>query len=613
MTTAKENGLNRKSRSLLRGWSLESKCLVALGISLAISFVFAMFLMHWIADRLVRETTRVAARNLALSVVVNRHMAAFAGNSQLGSGSDSPATLPSDGSLTETEPNGDNQTLLNAMQSQLNLTGDDYVLFRVEDEREWNNLGGVIASNSIDLNALYELERDVRQQMNSEADLLVAESETNPPTSSSNDRLAFRLSGPSAQAWPFQELGPANGYYYFYHPVQFNAQCMKCHSPKAMSDSSLGTTTSLPPFRAVRVRLPYETTRVWTIWTYSSMIAVAVATLSIALFLEHRILKRLVIRPLLHLRDITDRVAGGELQIRSNLETKDEFQTLSESLNHMLRNLIDAQVNLEDANEKLDDQVDQLARVNLELFEANRLKSEFLANMSHELRTPLNSILGFSDVLQAIDTLNDKQKRYAANIQRSGRILLDMINDILDLAKIEAGKMQVRCVEFDITEVVNGQCELIRSLSDEKNIDVRVNVDRPEDSNATVYQDKGKLQQILNNLLSNAIKFTPEGGFVTVEIDLASDETVTISVIDTGVGIAKADQETIFEKFRQVRSKDSHDSLTREVTGTGLGLSITKELCRLLGGEIAVESEVGKGSTFVVDLPRVLQAAAMSN
>jgi signal transduction histidine kinase len=237
----------------------------------------------------------------------------------------------------------------------------------------------------------------------------------------------------------------------------------------------------------------------------------------------------------------------------------------------------------------------------MRLYEMNRLKDDFLANMSHELRTPLNSIIGFSEVLQSIDSLNDKQKRYAVNIQRSGRVLLEMINDILDLAKMEAGKMEVRPSEFRIDTLVQTQCDMVRALAEDKNIDLVVHVNR---SLPQVYQDQSKVQQILTNLLSNAIKFTPEGGRIEVSADHDQGNLV-LTVSDTGVGIAEEDQDIIFEKFRQSNSVLGEDGLTREYAGTGLGLSILKELCKLLRGEITFESELGQGSTFRVVMPWV--------
>jgi signal transduction histidine kinase len=267
----------------------------------------------------------------------------------------------------------------------------------------------------------------------------------------------------------------------------------------------------------------------------------------------------------------------------------------------MLRNLATAQNELRDVNTDLDSKVDQLAQANMKLHELNRLRSDFLATMSHELRTPLNSIIGFSDVLSGIDSLNEKQKRYVTNIQNSGRVLLEMINDVLDLAKMESGRMEVRLSDFDLATVVGAQCDMARPLAERKNIDLETRVEGrlPE-----MYQDQGKIQQILNNLLSNAIKFTPEGGRIVVTTVAKAHGNVLLRVHDTGVGIAPEDQVSIFEKFRQGTDVlPGGDAMTREYSGTGLGLSIVKELCKLLGGEILLESELGKGSTFSVRLP----------
>jgi two-component system sensor histidine kinase BarA len=220
--------------------------------------------------------------------------------------------------------------------------------------------------------------------------------------------------------------------------------------------------------------------------------------------------------------------------------------------------------------------------------------------MSHELRTPLNSILGFSDVLQGIETLTDKQRRYVSNIQNSGRVLLEMINDILDLAKVEAGKMEVRPVEFCALNVIQAQVEIFRKMAEDKNIDLQIDSSHSE---LNVVQDQPKLAQILMNLLSNAIKFTPEGGLVTIACDRSDEDNFSIVIADTGVGIAPSDHDVIFEKFRQASLGEGRDALTREHTGTGLGLSIVRELCRLLGGDITLTSRLGHGSTFCVTLP----------
>jgi two-component system sensor histidine kinase BarA len=250
-------------------------------------------------------------------------------------------------------------------------------------------------------------------------------------------------------------------------------------------------------------------------------------------------------------------------------------------------------------NADLDRKVDELAQANLALYESNRLKSDFLATMSHELRTPLNSILGFSDVLLTSDGLNDKQHRWVRNIQSSGDRLLNLINDILDLARIEAGKMQVRLAEFSMHDVCEGLMAMFRPLAEKKNIDLRAQV---EPDIPVLRQDVVKLQQILSNLLSNAIKFTPEGGRVLLKAE-AGPQHVVLTVADSGVGIAREDQEPIFEKFRQ-----AGNPLTREHAGSGLGLSIVRELSKLLGGEVSLQSDIGRGSTFTVRLPIRLSA-----
>ena len=170
----------------------------------------------------------------------------------------------------------------------------------------------------------------------------------------------------------------------------------------------------------------------------------AILTVFMAMITLYLIVRYVIVKPLKHLRDVSDDMSRGKMEVRAEIHTNDEFEELAHSFNRMLRHLTDTQAELRRVNKDLDGKVDELAQLNMRLYEMNRLKGDFLANMSHELRTPLNSIIGFSEVLQGIESLNDKQKRYAANIQKSGRVLLEMINDILDLAKMEAGKMEVR-------------------------------------------------------------------------------------------------------------------------------------------------------------------------
>ena len=220
----------------------------------------------------------------------------------------------------------------------------------------------------------------------------------------------------------------------------------------------------------------------------------------------------------------------------------------------------------------------------------NNLKDEFLATMSHELRTPLNSILGFSDVLGGATNLSPKQQRFLQNIQTSGRDLMALINDLLDVAKIESGKMEIQCVEFSLADCIERQVAGVQPMADKKNINLSTEIS-PEIPK--LLQDPGKLQQILNNLLTNAIKFTPEGGRVRVVAMLDEEPPpkpdqkpdgpfFRLIVEDTGIGIPLEDQATIFEKFRQGKSiPGQRDTMTREFGGTGLGLSIVKELSKL--------------------------------
>ena len=402
--------------------------------------------------------------------------------------------------------------------------------------------------------------------------------------------------------------------YYYYEPVYWmeSSTCLKCHSLQTTGSpdaESPPLTEADLDFVAIRVSLPYKETKAAIHWTRAVLIAVAILTVFFAMVALWVVVRYVVVKPLGHLREVSDAVARGELDVRADIHTHDEFEDLATSFNKMLRSLVDTQAELRDVNKSLDAKVDELAQLNMRLHEMNRLKGEFLASMSHELRTPLNSIIGFSEVLQGIDSLNDKQKRYVQNIQKGGRDLLEMINDILDLAKMEAGKMDVRLSEFRLDAIVENQCEMMRTLAEDKNIDLSVDID---DKLPLMFQDQAKVQQILTNLLSNAIKFTPEGGRIVVGARGRDNGTIEIWVTDTGVGIAEADREIIFEKFRQGSSVLGQDGLTREYSGTGLGLSIVKELCKLLGGEVSVESELGKGSTFRVVLPWMRADVAQS-
>lgn len=240
-----------------------------------------------------------------------------------------------------------------------------------------------------------------------------------------------------------------------------------------------------------------------------------------------------------------------------------------------------------------------LREVNSQLVRANQLKSQFLANMSHEFRTPLNAIMGFAEALRdgVAGPPTPDQREFAEDIYRAGRQLLSMINDVLDMAKVEAGVMDLTLEPCDLASLVDEVLRVSRGLARHKGIELRTEiVPRPLELTA----DPLKLKQILYNLVSNAIQFTDRSGTVTVEGRLLK-ETVIIRVRDTGSGMSPEDLVTIFEEFSQVDS-----SLARRHEGAGLGLPLTKRLVELHGGEIAVESELGKGSTFTVTLLRDL-------
>jgi two-component system, NtrC family, sensor kinase len=228
---------------------------------------------------------------------------------------------------------------------------------------------------------------------------------------------------------------------------------------------------------------------------------------------------------------------------------------------------------------------------------ANRHKSEFLANMSHELRTPLNAIIGFSEVLgeRMFGELNEKQAEYTEDILSSGRHLLSLINEILDLSKVEAGRMELELTRFDLPLAIENARTFVRERATKHGITLDVSVD---ERLGDFVGDERKIKQILLNLLSNAVKFTPEGGRIGIKARQA-DGAVEISVSDTGIGISPEDQAKIFEEFRQVGTDYAH-----KMEGTGLGLTLAKKFVELHGGRIWVESEVGKGSTFTFTLPK---------
>jgi protein-histidine pros-kinase len=237
------------------------------------------------------------------------------------------------------------------------------------------------------------------------------------------------------------------------------------------------------------------------------------------------------------------------------------------------------------------------------LQEANRMKSEFLASMSHELRTPLNGIIGFSEFLvdEKPGKLNSKQKEYLTDVLNSARHLLQLINDVLDLAKVEAGKMELNPELFSVRQAIEEVCAVIKGIAQKKQIALTMNVSNQLQQ---VTLDQQKFKQVLYNLLSNAIKFTEPGGSVEISAAPRDGDGFRVEVKDTGIGIKPEDVGRLFNEFQQLET-----GTARRFEGTGLGLSLTKKIVEFQGGSIGIESDYGKGSTFTVVFPRIVETS----
>lgn len=353
------------------------------------------------------------------------------------------------------------------------------------------------------------------------------------------------------------------------------------------------------------------------------VLAAGAVVLAVALVVYATIINRLILRPVQSLQKTAELVRDGDLETRSQIDTGDEFEELSETFNLMLAGLSRQQDQLRDANKAMDIKLSELSEANTALFESARLKGEFLASVSHELRTPLNAIIGFAELLLeiarkevAINAECDgepsydpnelkKRERYLVNIVSAGRTLLEMIESLLEMAKIEAGRVELNITQMNLSENCQALVGLIHPLARKKGITVKLDVS-PE--LPIIETDPKKFQQIIFNLLSNAVKFTgndTQGALGEIILraepirdDNTGSDQIRISVIDNGDGIAIEDQKRIFDKFQQIDS--SH---TRSHTGTGLGLAIVSELTRLLQGEIQLVSEIGSGSMFSVIIP----------
>jgi signal transduction histidine kinase len=618
--------------------NLERKIRLWFGVCLLTLIGGSFWWVNRITEDLIQSNTREQAYGLKSHHILRSHMENIAGFASVLGSPENELTLTqqSAAELFET---------LSTEPTSIPYEADMIVL---DDRILRNQLPDdiIVASDPREIDYLTEMVEEATQLQNEQNELEVLEATDRKAYDEKLKALEAKKNIPKLdeRKRPEYYFSTRKNYYY-YTPVVFTSKskCIWCHFPKAddpgkaprfteilsllgdpstteeQTEALLTEKLAAAPPMFLRIKLDNEITQDAITKSRAILVTVAIVTAVTSMAFLWVIVRYVIVKPLAHLRDVTEEVSHGRMDVRADVGNRgDEFEELSRSFNRMLRHLLDTQIALQSANEDLDSKVDEQAQLNLKLYEMNQVKSEFLANMSHELRTPLNSIIGFSEILENAKGLENKQVRFASNIRNSGRVLLDLINDILDLAKLEAGKMEVKPSEFKIAPLVGQLCDMVRNLAESKNIKLvcSANQDLPE-----LFQDKIKIRQIVTNLLSNAIKFTPEGGRINVNVNrLPGDrrdgfdgDRLEIKVQDTGVGIAEADQSIVFEKFRQGTSAIGGDALTREVSGTGLGLSIVKELCILLGGEIKLESEVGKGSAFTVHLPWNLNLAPKIN
>ena len=309
---------------------------------------------------------------------------------------------------------------------------------------------------------------------------------------------------------------------------------------------------------------------------------------------------RHMVKPINELVRGTRLIASGNLDTMIQASSKDELGVLAQSFNQMAVSLKENQTALQEAKKNLEQKVaertQELALANWGLDEASRHKDEFLASMSHELRTPLNAIIGFSEVLldRSLKVTEEERKQFLTDVLNSGKHLLNLINEVLDLSKIEAGRMELRIGPASVRETLEMAQRIIRPLAARKLIDLRF---ESEDQIGSIPMDAARIKQVLLNLVGNALKFTPEGGQVWVRA-ASQNSVVLVEVGDTGPGIPAALHDQIFEPFIQVPTCSGD-----RPEGTGLGLALAKEFVEIHGGKIWVESEVGKGSRFFFTIP----------
>ena len=599
---------NRRIHHLLGETSLETKCLGMFAISLVVVIAITFTPIWFAAEKLIAKQNPQTGRLLVDEVVLIKHWEGF-------------------------EANENFQLVRKVVQSQLTQQNFEYQVLKPGEPNE--------KLDEFGREAIEHFASVIPERFKAKPASATETSQNKPSKSTSETGSDSSDEKKKKEQFIDQAIEPDyvgrlnNGNYEYYQAVRAQRSCIAgfCHpelqpqSLTALPGAIIPGASSLPPtsldasdsndspdgklMAVVQVNIPQHPMQKLIRQSFNSLLGVGIFAVFLGMIAFYMTIRAIIIKPLTYLREVADAVFYGNTSLRAELNTGDEFEALGSAFNRMLRRLMASQEEYRKTNRKLDEKIDQLAKTTLQLFESNRVKNDFLSTMSHELRTPLNSILGFSEVLGGIEQLDAKQKKYVANIQSSGKLLLAMINDILDLAKMDSGKMNVNITEFPIERIVSAQCDMARPLAEKKNIAL---IEEVPEGLPLIQQDQNRLQQTLNNLLSNAIKFTPEGG--TVKVTVKRDEEanmLVMSVSDTGVGIAEEDQQKIFEKFRQGSSAITDSVMTREYTGTGLGLSIVKEICKLLQGEITVESQLAVGSVFTVRVPWILENVPKSS
>jgi signal transduction histidine kinase/DNA-binding response OmpR family regulator len=386
----------------------------------------------------------------------------------------------------------------------------------------------------------------------------------------------------------------------YLYALYITKDCLLCHGPKEKAPKFVrenydigydykvgelrGAISIIVPRELAEQRFAANITFFMIVGSISIVLVVAIIFITTRKFM----------RPIERLTDtVTKIIKTGDFTTKVDVSSHDEVGLLGKAFNELATA---CQVTYATLEQRIAEKTAHLQKANIELERANRMKSEFLATMSHELRTPLNAIIGFAEVLRdkISGDLNEEQIEFVKDIHSSGQHLLQMINDILDLSKIEAGRMTLQYEVFFVPEVIEDVYAISKGLANKKGLHVKI-IMQPDVG--TIEADRMKFKQILYNLLSNAIKFTPQNGSITIEA-LVREDRLQISVADTGIGMKPEEQEKVFREFWQADS-----SFSRKYEGTGLGLTLSKKIVEMHGGSIWFESEYGKGSIFYFSLP----------